>query len=416
MKPQKLFQLGILSVLLLLYACPEIEKEMLVSTGTVSNIRITSAEVSGTIVDLGSTGVSDHGHCWSLAAEPTLSNQKTGLGVPKGVGGFKSELTGLEAGKTYHVRAYARSEDEVKYGEDITFQTHAGFIVSTTTLSSVTSVTAQGGGTIVDDGGMTVTSCGVCWGTSAGPTVSGSHTDEGTPSGSFTSTLTGLTSGTIYYFRAYATNSSGTVYGNELSFITPVTDIEGNIYKTVKIGTQVWMAENLRTTHYRDNFEIPNITGTSDWNNPPDSWKGAYCDYNNVVNNTYGKLYNGYAVLNSRKLCPTGWHIPLTNDWLTLINHLGGYYEAGGRLKEAGTAHWKSPNTGTNESGFTALPGGYRWYDGVFNSFTEMAVFWCETPPDPNPGLLHFGLFQNNAVMSEGASMNEGNSLRCIKD
>lgn len=405
---------GLISGLLALNSCDGVEKEMLVSTGAVTNIKITTAEVAGEIIDLGSNPVKDHGHCWSLSANPTLSNQKTELGVPKGIGGYKSELTSLEAGKTYHVRAYLRTEDEVEYGDDITFQTHAGFFITTTNITSVTSATALGGGTIVDDGGMTVTSCGVCWGTTAGPTVSGSHTDEGTPSGSFSSTLTGLTSGTVYYFRAYATNSSGTVYGNEISFITPVTDIEGNIYKTVKIGNQVWMAENLRTTHYRDNYAIPNITGSSDWSNPPDSWKGAYCDYNNVANNAYGKLYNSYAVVNSRLLCPAGWHIPTADDWLTLINNLGGYFEAGGRLKEAGTTHWKSPNSGTNESGFTALPGGYRWYDGIFNSLTEMAMFWGL---GSGGGVLHFALTNSaNSVMSEGANSTEGNSVRCIKD
>jgi uncharacterized protein (TIGR02145 family) len=403
-----------LSGLVALNSCDGVEKKMMVSTGAVTKIRITTAEVAGEIIDLGSDPVRDHGHCWSLSKDPTLSDQKTELGIPKGIGGFKSELTNLEAGRTYHVRAYLRTENEVEYGEDITFQTHAGFIVTTTPLSSVTSVTAQSGGTIVDDGGMTVTSCGVCWGTSAGPTVSGSHTNEGTSSGSFTSTLTGLTSGTVYYFRAYATNSLGTVYGAEMNFITPVTDIDGNLYKTVKIGSQIWMAENLRVLHYRSGGEIKNYPDNTAWSNLDDTWTGGYCDYNNTVNNLYGKLYNSFAVLNAGKLCPAGWRIPTADDWLTLINYLGGYYEAGGKLKEAGTSHWKSPNTGTNESGFTALPGGYRWYDGIFHSFTEMAMFWGE---GSGGGVLHFALSNTgNSIMSEGANSTEGNSVRCIKE
>jgi uncharacterized protein (TIGR02145 family) len=393
----------------ILRSCKEVEKEMVVLTGSASDILITSADVSGEIIDLGDGAIKQHGHCYSTTPDPTLSNSKTELNVPLGIGGFVSHLSNLTAGTNYYVKAYIRNENEIKYGDEISFKTHAGFIVTTASLSSITSISAQSGGSIVDDGGLTVTSCGVCWSTDPDPTTSSNHTSDTPGSGSFTSTLAGLSSGRTYYFRAYAINSSGTVYGNELNFLTPVTDIDGNIYKTVKIGTQVWMAENLKTTHYRNGIAIPNITDNTEWSNLDDLWKGAYCDYNNTVSSVYGKLYNGFAVEDARKICPTDWHIPSVDEWTTLINYLGGYNEASGRLKESGTTHWKSPNTGTNESGFTALPGGYRWYDGVFHSFTEMAVFWATG--------VHYGLFNtSNTLMSEGASSTEGNSVRCIRD
>lgn len=413
MKRKLFFKLIVLLLVVtgfqILRSCKKVEKEMVILTGTASNILITSADVSGEIIDLGEGGIKQHGHCYSTTPNPTLSNSKTELNVPLGVGGYVSHLTNLESGTTYYFKAYMRNENEIVYGSEISFITHAGFIVTTAALTSVTSTTAQSGGNIVDDAGLTVTSCGVCWSTSPAPTISDSHTSGSPVNGSFTGTLTGLSSGRTYYLRSYASNSSGTVYGNELNFITPVTDIDGNVYKTVKIGTQVWMAENLRTTHYRNGIEIPNVTDNTEWSNLDDLWKGAYCDYNNTPSSVYGKLYNSFAVDDARKLCPAEWHIPTVQEWTTLIDYLGGYNEAAGKLKEAGTTHWKSPNTGTNESGFTALPGGYRWYDGIFHSLTEMSVFWSSG--------VHYGFFNtSNTIMSEGANSTEGNSVRCIRD
>jgi uncharacterized protein (TIGR02145 family) len=411
---RKLFPEIIILLLLItgfqvLRSCKKAEKEMVVSTGTVSKILITSADVSGEIIDLGEGGVKQHGHCYSVSPNPTLSNTKTELGIPQGIGGFISHLLNLDPGTTYYVKAYIRTENEIKYGDEISFKTSAGFIITTASLTSVTSTTAKSGGEILDDGGLQVTSRGVCWSTNNNPVISDSHTNDGNGKGSFISEITGLSSGTTYYVRAYAINSSGTTYGNQLSILTPVTDIEGNIYKTVKIGNQIWMAENLKTTHYRNGGAIPNITGNTEWANLT-SYDGAYCNYNNTVSSDYGKLYNRMAVDDARKLCPTGWHVPSVTEWDVLISYLGGQWEAGGRLKEAGTTHWQSPNTGTNESGFTALPGGYRWYDGIFGGVSTMGVWWSSSG-------VHY-IFSNtsNTVMSEGANSTEGLSVRCMKD
>ncbi|OVE78708.1 hypothetical protein BVY01_04640 [bacterium I07] len=158
-----------------------------------------------------------------------------------------------------------------------------------------------------------------------------------------------------------------------------VTDIDGNVYRTIKIGNQVWMAENLKVTHYRNGDPIPHVTSTTAWSNLS---TGAYCNYENTASNvsTYGCLYNWYAVNDSRKIAPVGWHVPTDAEWRTLVDYLGGSGVAGGKMKESGTLHWKSPNTGaTNSSDFSVLPGGYRNNPGDFYSVGSDAPFWSST-------------------------------------
>jgi uncharacterized protein (TIGR02145 family) len=143
-----------------------------------------------------------------------------------------------------------------------------------------------------------------------------------------------------------------------------VSDIDGNNYKTIRIGSQLWMAENLKTTRYNDGTSIPDVTDDTEWRNLT---TGGYSWYNNGAETfkaIYGALYNWYAVTDSRNICPTGWHVPAVQEWNALTTFLGDEIVAGGKLKEAGTTHWLSPNTGaTNESGFTLLPGGMRIYN-----------------------------------------------------
>jgi uncharacterized protein (TIGR02145 family) len=254
--------------------------------------------------------------------------------------------------------------------------------VSTAAVSAITQTTARCGGDVTSNGGAAVTARGVCWGTSTNPTTADDTTSNGTGTGSFTSLLTGLSSNTPYYVRAYATNNAGTSYGSNLAFSTSqasgtVTDIDGNVYETIQIGTQWWIKENLRTTHFRNGDPIPLVTDDT-------AWAGlstpAYCEYGNDPANVtdYGRLYNWYAVADSRYIAPQGWHVATDEEWKQLEMYLGmsqseanltgirGTVE-GGKLKEAGTVHWQSPNTGaTNESGFTALPGGYRFIFGSF--------------------------------------------------
>jgi uncharacterized protein (TIGR02145 family) len=303
-------------------------------------------------------------------------------------------------------------------------------VLTTTVVSSIASTTAVCGGTISSDGGADITARGVCWGTSQNPTTANSITTDGSGTGSFTSNLTGLTSGTTYYVRAYATNSAGTGYGNSLSFSTiiTVTDLSGNVYHGVKIGTQVWMVENLQTTKLNDGTNIPEITVDADWTNLTSS---GYCWYDNNSSTSYGALYNWYAV-NTGKLAPSGWHVASDADWKTLEAHLGmssleldafGDWRGsddiiGAQLKEAGTTHWASPNSfTTNELGFTALPGGLRSFqNGNFNYYGTMAQFWTLTGYDATDAYIRELSNADTRILRSAANIKNGQSVRCVMD
>jgi uncharacterized protein (TIGR02145 family) len=292
-------------------------------------------------------------------------------------------------------------------------------VLSTAEVTEITSTTAKCGGTITSDGGATVIVRGVCWSTAPTPTVADNKTTNGAGAGSFISTITALIANTSYFVRAYATNSSGTGYGMTMAFVTdqgPITDIDGNLYQTVTIGTQVWMAENLKVTHFRNGDAIPYVTDNTEWSGIN---IGAYCEYNNDVNNVavYGHLYNWYSVTDSRKIAPVGWHVPTDAEWQTLIDYLGGDAVAGGKMKETGTTHWSSPNTdATNESRFSGLPGGYRDGNGYYGVMGVAAYFWSTTEDS--------GYFAWNRILSysnSGASRDSnhervGFSVRCVKD
>jgi uncharacterized protein (TIGR02145 family) len=195
-----------------------------------------------------------------------------------------------------------------------------------------------------------------------------------------------------------------------------ITDIDGNVYHTVTIGTQVWMLENLKVTHYRNGDSIPNITDNTEWGNLK---TGAYCNYNNDPNNadTYGRLYNWYVVIDNRKICPAGWHVPTYKDWEILEDYLGGVPVAGGKIKEAGTVHWKSPNTGaTNESGFTALPGGYRRFTGKFYFIGYYGYWWSTRAYNVNNAWYNYLGYIYNNLNRYFYSKTLGFSIRCVKD
>lgn len=214
-------------------------------------------------------------------------------------------------------------------------------------------------------------------------------------------------------------------FNSDLSYGT-VSDIEGNVYKTIQIGSQVWMAENLKTTKYNDGKLITSLTNNVGWGNLS---TGAYCWHKNDIINkaTYGALYNGYAVRTGR-LCPTGWHVPANEEWHTLILNYDpealstGILNSptGGTLKETGTIHWSNPDTGaTNLSGFTALPGDLRDAKGIFGQKGYYAYFWSATwSSQTGPrNLWCFWLSFNSELIGWGGGyITCGQSIRCVKD
>jgi uncharacterized protein (TIGR02145 family) len=207
-----------------------------------------------------------------------------------------------------------------------------------------------------------------------------------------------------------------------------VTDVEGNVYKTIKIGTQVWMAENLKVTKFRNGASIPLVSGRDNWYNLPASKSVAYCNSNDDPGTAaiYGRLYNWYAVNDSRGLAPAGWHVPSLDEYLTLMSFLGGKPVAGGKMKEAGTAHWLDPNNADNSSGFTALFVKTRTSDGNFwgeiVSIRENNAYWWTStviPDNVNPDLRAYWMHLYNKAATgytNGGFQNHGLSVRCVKD
>ena len=196
-----------------------------------------------------------------------------------------------------------------------------------------------------------------------------------------------------------------------------VTDYEGNIYKTVKIGKQLWMAENLRSIRLNDGTKLANITDGMIWGNPAAS-APAYCWYNNdsiSYMSTYGALYNYYAV-KTTILCPTGWHVPSDEEWTTMVALFGRPGETGGKLCEAGDLHWQYNMYATNESGFTALPGGRRYINyGAFLEMGKAGYWWTSTPWDSSEAYYR-GIYPNMGVISGWVENGVGYSIRCVKD
>jgi uncharacterized protein (TIGR02145 family) len=197
-----------------------------------------------------------------------------------------------------------------------------------------------------------------------------------------------------------------------------VLDIDGNSYNTVKIGTQVWMAENLKTTKYRNGDLIGTTTPATIDISGESSPKYQWATNNNESNvAAYGRLYTWYAATDSRNICPTGWHLPTVAEWTTLSSYLGGESVAGGKLKETGTTHWISPNTGaTNESGFTALPGGYRDNFGTFSLFGYTGNWWSSTEYSASDANYRSLPYDFSNVRNSYYGKRGGFSVRCLHD
>jgi len=206
-----------------------------------------------------------------------------------------------------------------------------------------------------------------------------------------------------------------------------VTDVDGNIYQTVKIGDQLWMAENLEVTHYRNGDPIPFVTDPEDWGGLS---TGAYCEHNNnsASVDVYGRLYNWFAVDDSRGLAPAGWHVPTDEDWKELEMHIGmsqstaDIYlwrgtDEGDKLKEKGTAHWTAPNSGaTNEVWFTALPGAERGRDGAYSALGITAYFWASDESNSTEAWSRHLLYTHSDIYRYDYVKVNGFSVRCVKD
>ena len=413
-----------------------------VSTGNITNITASSATCGGNVISDGGDIVTARGICWSTSQNPMLNDSHTEEGT--GTGYFSSNITGLTAGTTYYVRAYATNSAGTAYGQETSFTALALPTVSTSTVTDITASTAICGGHVTGTGGSNVTARGVCWSTSQSPTLNDSHTSNGNDIGSFTSYIVGLASNTTYYVRAYATNSAGTAYGEEVFFTTEeivipigdalpcpgtptVTDHEGNIYNTVKIGNQCWTKENLRTTTSPSTgtYLIPDtnagltLTGKQarwynndsttyapqnygllyNWNAAVDTFNTAFGETS--VNHDHQNIQSVTFIGSRRGICPVGWHLPSKAEWTQLRDYVSSQneYSCGGdsdfiAKALASTEGWHTctwsalspcdvgynPNS-NNASGFSIIPtglygGGHYCFAYLWSSTQVSSRYW----------------------------------------
>ena len=424
--------LGLLIISGVLYSCKkEKEKEEIptLTTMEVTNISATSAKSGGKITSGGTDSVYARGVCWSTKISPTIGDNITQDGF--GSGTFESYIRNLNSLTTYYIRAYASNNVGTAYGNELSFTTLA--YLATVTGGIITNITTNSAsyeGNVTSDGGAAITDRGVCW-SSSFPSFPDNCTTGGAGTGTFIINLTGLTDHTAYWARAYAVNSAGVAFGGEIGFSTKaasneiifnpnisygtLADVDGNTYKTVQIGSQTWMAENLKTTKCNDSKLIPLITDANKWQALTTP---AYCNYNNDINykNTYGALYNWYTV-NTGTLCPMGWHIPTTAEWDALREFSGGFMNAGGKLKETGVNHWLGPTSvHTNETGFTALPGGVVADWMTFHSIELNGFWWTSSEHYSSSAFARFMNRYNNTLENGELGKYYGLSVRCVKD
>jgi uncharacterized protein (TIGR02145 family) len=382
-----------------------------VTTTTATLIGSVNGNYLSTVVtfEYGTTTI--YGSTVSATQSPVTGNTLTNVGA---------DISALTPGTIYHFRIKAVNSLGTTYSDDNTFTT-LGQVPSVITLPATNIIlnNATINGSVNSNYLSTVVTFEYGTATSYGSTVTAAQSPvTGNTNTSISANITGLMGGTTYHFRVKAVNSLGTSYGSDLTFITTLTDGEGNTYNIITIGTQVWMKENLKTTKYCNGDLIgtttPATLDISGESTPKHQW--AY-DGNQSNADTYGRLFTWFAVTDSRNLCPTGWHVPNDVEWTTLTTYLGGESVAGGKLKETGTIHWTPPNTGaTNETGFTALPSAYRSSNGAYIGIGGGGSWWSSTENSTTDAFAR-GMGSSSSTVGRGTyNKAYGFSVRCVKD
>lgn len=355
-----------------------------------------SAECFGLIEsDMGYT-VTERGFCYSTDIDPTIEDQHITCGA--GSGNFDAELTMLLASTRYYVRAYAVNQAGTAYGSAVSFVTlePSPPVVVTHTATDVSVTSAKIRVEITSTGGNPLEEVGVCYSVSESPDVNDSVIVASEFHTNIDLTLTGLTGSTKYYFSGYAKAGNSVFYGDVKNFMTKavygevITDIDGNQYRTVKINNQTWMADNLNTHRLNDGTPIQNIT-SYEWEQNETIPKYCYA-LDDADHDTAGALYN-YYIVNTNKLCPLGWHVPTTAEWVEMLNY----------------AEWDKNELslyGNNGFGFSARPYYWRNYDG-YDFRDERGRYWVG---DDN---MLYVIGDGNLT---SGPLQDAFSVRCIKD
>ncbi|MFA7451159.1 MAG: FISUMP domain-containing protein [Bacteroidales bacterium] len=411
-----------------------------VKTGEIAEVTKTTAVCADSEVEHdGNREVTARGICWREEDTPNIEDDPyTTDGT--GVGKFSSTLTGLSPGTVYKVRAYAINSEGIKYGKTVSFGTEAKHtvpLVYTGGISHITKTTAIcNNSNVATDGYLDITARGVCWSTSENPTINDFRTTDGNGLGTFTSTLTGLSPGTVYYVRAYAINAEGVGYGeNQETFSTiPEDGIEygyftdprdGKKYKTVTIGANEWFAENLSYLP----AVVDGKTGST-----TDPYCYVYKHENTSVEEAKNKMdYKNFGVLYNWQAamlyCPEGWHLPSDAEWQQLELLLGMPKEdlenpdgprgtnEGTKMKEEGMYYWNFAG-GTNESGFSGRGGGFRDVSGNFRDKFQYGIWWSSTKTDYiEYRVILRQLSSTSETVIRGRNDEDwGFSVRCVKN
>ncbi len=411
----------LIAIITMLGACTSCEKEHVPSVTTVSATlsntgqNMASITATGQLNSDGGSPASRYGFCLSKNVNPTMNDANTSTTTLGPNGTFTLTFGALDYSATYHVRAYAVNSEGVGYGNDISIETIPTAITLTKEATNVTLTAATLNGVVNPKGKATKV-----WFEYSGDELTKlNHTIQ---AGTFSDNseinvsaqISDLTAAKVYNFTVKSENISGVAEGEVMSFETyAVSDIDGNFYHSIKIGDRVWLKENLSVTHYNDGSKIPNVTDADVWNTLNSA---AFCDYNNdpEISKVYGRLYNAYAVF-TEKLAPAGWHVANDDDWTELYWFVN---TDGGALKEVGTTHWASPNTGaTNKTGFTAIPNGDRTCEfGISAQINTYATWWSATQSGNLGHLLFITNFSSDFTIDYLTLPSSGFGVRLVKD
>jgi len=394
-----------------------------ITTEEPTNITLSSATLSGTVESTQPELISVKGICWSKNPAPELFKLSSRTQEGAGAGDFTSEVSNLSLSK-YYVRAYAIMQEQIFYGNEVIIDIPAltPTILTTKKTTSINSVEVET--TVSYIHSSPITEKGICWSTTSdSPSITSGTKVVNTGADLVFNNVLTIEPWTAYSIRGYVITELGVFYGDPIQVIIlppvslgEVSDIEGNNYITTTIGSKVWMAENLRVTKYNDGTSISAASSQDQFKTAN---TGTYIPYDNDAGNLdkFGYLYNGYTIINEKKVCMTGWHVATLSDWNNLASSLGGLETAGGRMKAISTL-WSSPNTAAdNASGFSALPGGSYCSvclsnAGTFADKGTDAYFWTSS-------VSSFYYVTNNLASmrtKNTGNLNDGMSIRCVKD
>ena len=398
----------------------------ILTTTFVSRVSVDSAFAGGVVTDSGGRPISARGVVFSTSPEPTLVNGASIVNPKLARSTFTVSLKNLVEGATYYYRAYAISSLGSFYGPEWSFKTQKkqSPLIFTTPLTQISFFSVSSGGTIINALSTvkdTILRRGILYSKEEPvvatkiDTVFDSYVFPPTPPIRFPSnyalSITGLEPNTKYFVWAFAITKNGKAIGlgQVFSFTTMRTEISfhGDVYKTTLIGTQLWMRENLKTTKYRDGSDITIANDATSWKSANGLKQGATTFYNET-DAEYGRLYNHFAVVDARQLCPAGWHIPTDLDWTTFYSSVGG---VSAFLKDS--TGW--PSRGINSSLFSAKPNGRRNADGTFVEKGLKAFYWGAAASGLKGDAIEIA--DNEAFIKRNYyNKNSGHSVRCLKD